>query len=105
LDFSGNAFPGAENILFNPIISNGVFSASQNGMLLYQQGSLPAPVVVFPNEGKTTMKFRPRRPTRRTFWRSACPAHVGTLPGPPAQVKNNFVKFQAQLLLFAGMPT
>ena len=34
LDFSGTAFPVAENILFNPIISNGVFSASQNGMLL-----------------------------------------------------------------------
>jgi Tol biopolymer transport system component len=44
LDFSGDAFPVAENIQFNPIISNGVFSASRNGVLLYQQGSLAGSV-------------------------------------------------------------
>jgi len=54
LDFSGDAFPVAENILFNPIISNGVFSASQNGMLLYQQGSLTGSVslLMFDREGR-----------------------------------------------------
>jgi len=54
LDFSGDAFPVAENILFNPIISNGVFSASQNGMLLYQQGSLTGFVslLMFDREGR-----------------------------------------------------
>src|SRR5579864_4571011 len=54
LDFSGSAFPVAENILFNPIISNGAFSASQNGMLLYQQGSLTGSVsqLMFDREGR-----------------------------------------------------
>jgi hypothetical protein len=54
LDFSGDAFLVAENILFNPLISNGVFSASQNGMLLYQQGSLTGSVslVMFDREGR-----------------------------------------------------
>jgi serine/threonine protein kinase len=54
LDFVGDAFPLAENIQFNPIISNGVFSASQNGMLLYQQGSLTGSVLLlmFDREGK-----------------------------------------------------
>jgi eukaryotic-like serine/threonine-protein kinase len=54
LDFSGDAFPVAENILFNPIISNGVFSASQNGMLLYQQGSLTGSfsLLMFDREGR-----------------------------------------------------
>jgi len=54
LDFSGDAFPLAENIQFNPIISNGVFSASQNGVLLYQQGSLTGSfsLLMFDREGK-----------------------------------------------------
>jgi len=54
LDFSGNAFPVSENILFNPIISNGAFSASQNGMLLYQQGSLTGSVslLMFDRQGR-----------------------------------------------------
>lgn len=54
LDFNGNAFPVAENILFNPIISNGAFSASQNGMLLYQQGGLAGTVslLMFDREGR-----------------------------------------------------
>jgi serine/threonine protein kinase/Tol biopolymer transport system component len=54
LDFIGDAVPLAENIQFNPIISNGVFSASQNGMLLYQQGSLTGSVslVMFDREGR-----------------------------------------------------
>jgi len=54
LDFGGNAFPVAENILFNPIISNGAFSASQNGLLLYQQGSLTGSVslLMFDREGR-----------------------------------------------------
>ena len=54
LDFGGNAFPVAQNILFNPIISNGAFSASQNGVLLYQQGSLTDSVslLMFDRAGK-----------------------------------------------------
>ena len=59
LDFSGDAFPLAENILFNPIISNGVFSASQNGVLLYQQGTLSgsASLLMFDREGKQLSSF------------------------------------------------
>jgi eukaryotic-like serine/threonine-protein kinase len=54
LDLNGDAFPLAENILFNPIISNGVFSASQSGTLLYQQGSLTGSVslLMFDREGR-----------------------------------------------------
>jgi Tol biopolymer transport system component len=54
LDFIGDAFPLAENIQFNPIISNGIFSASQNGVLLYQQGSLTGAVslLMFDREGR-----------------------------------------------------
>ena len=54
LDFIGDAIPLAENIQFNPIISNGVFSASQNGVLLYQQGSFTssASLLMFDREGR-----------------------------------------------------
>ena len=34
---------------------------------------------------------------------SACPAQVGALPGPPANVKNDFVNVPIQLPLFAGV--
>ena len=64
LGFSGNAFPVAENILFNPIISNGAFSASQNGMLLYQQGGVTGPgsLLMFDREGRQLSRIGdPRR--------------------------------------------
>ena len=39
LDFTGEAVPVAEGVQFDPIYSNGVFSVSENGVLLYQTGS------------------------------------------------------------------
>jgi len=38
LDFTGEAAPVAEGVLFDPSFSNGIFSVSENGTLLYQQG-------------------------------------------------------------------
>ena len=54
LDFSEKLFLLQKTSKFNPIISNGVFSVSQNGVLLYQQGSLTGSVslVMFDREGK-----------------------------------------------------
>jgi Tol biopolymer transport system component len=39
LEFSGDAVPIAEGVQFDGIFSNGVFSASGNGVLLYQTGT------------------------------------------------------------------
>ena len=39
LEFSGEAVAVAEGVQFDPIFSNGVFSVSQNGTLIYQTGS------------------------------------------------------------------
>jgi len=39
LEFSGDAVPIAEGVQFDSIFSNGVFSASGNGVLLYQAGT------------------------------------------------------------------
>jgi serine/threonine protein kinase/Tol biopolymer transport system component len=38
LDFTGEAVPIAEGVQFDSLFSNGIFSASENGTLLYQQG-------------------------------------------------------------------
>jgi Tol biopolymer transport system component len=38
LDFTGEAVPVAEGVQFDPLFSNGIFSVSENGLLLYQQG-------------------------------------------------------------------
>ena len=38
LDFSGDAFPIAENVSFNSQFSKGSFSVSENGILIYQSG-------------------------------------------------------------------
>ncbi len=38
LDFAGEAVPIAEGIQFDPLFSNGIFSVSESGALLYQQG-------------------------------------------------------------------
>jgi Tol biopolymer transport system component len=39
LDFTGDAVPLAEGLQFDPIYSNGVFSVSGSGVLLYQTGT------------------------------------------------------------------
>jgi Tol biopolymer transport system component len=39
LDFTGEAVAVAEGVEFDPIFSNGTFSVSQNGILVYQMGS------------------------------------------------------------------
>ncbi len=39
LEFSGDPVPVAEGVQFDPIFSNGIFSVSGNGVLLYQRGS------------------------------------------------------------------
>ena len=38
LDFTAEPVPLAEGVQFDPLFSNGVFSVSENGILLYQQG-------------------------------------------------------------------
>jgi Tol biopolymer transport system component/predicted Ser/Thr protein kinase len=38
LDLTGEAVPIAEGVQFDPLFSNGIFSASENSELLYQQG-------------------------------------------------------------------
>jgi len=38
LNFMGEASPFAEGVQFDPIFSNGIFSVSENGTLLYQRG-------------------------------------------------------------------
>ena len=41
LEFSGDPVPVGEGVQFDPVVSNGVFSASGSGELLYQTGSSP----------------------------------------------------------------
>jgi eukaryotic-like serine/threonine-protein kinase len=41
LDFTGEAVPVAEEVQFDPQFSSAIFSVSQNGALLYQQGKGP----------------------------------------------------------------
>jgi len=38
LDFTGEAVPIAQGVQFDPLFSNGIFSVSEDGALLYQQG-------------------------------------------------------------------
>jgi eukaryotic-like serine/threonine-protein kinase len=54
LEFTGDALPLAEGVQFDPLFSNGVFSASENGTLLYQagKGSNPHFIVLFDRAGK-----------------------------------------------------
>jgi serine/threonine protein kinase/Tol biopolymer transport system component len=54
LEFTGEALPVAEGVQFDPMFSNGVFSASEKGTLLYQQGkgSNPHSLVLFDRTGK-----------------------------------------------------
>jgi eukaryotic-like serine/threonine-protein kinase len=54
LEFTGDALPVAEGVQFDPLFSNGVFSTSENGTLLYQagKGSNPHSIVLFDRTGK-----------------------------------------------------
>jgi eukaryotic-like serine/threonine-protein kinase len=54
LEFTGDALPIAEGVQFDPLFSNGVFSTSENGTLLYQagKGSNPHSIVLFDRNGK-----------------------------------------------------
>jgi len=55
LDFTGEAVPIAEGIQFDPLFSNGVFSVSENGELLYQQGKrffVPHALILLDRSGK-----------------------------------------------------
>jgi serine/threonine protein kinase/Tol biopolymer transport system component len=54
LDFSGEAVPIAEGIQFDSIFSNGIFSVSENGALVYQlgKGSSAHSLVLFDRIGK-----------------------------------------------------
>jgi serine/threonine protein kinase/Tol biopolymer transport system component len=54
LEFEGDALPIAEGVRFDPLFSNGVFSTSKNGILLYQEGkgSSPHSIVLFDRTGK-----------------------------------------------------
>jgi Tol biopolymer transport system component len=54
LDFTGEAFPIAESVQSDPVFSNALFSASQNGLLLYQEGKSYSPysLLMFDREGK-----------------------------------------------------
>jgi eukaryotic-like serine/threonine-protein kinase len=54
LDFTGEAVPIAEGVQFDSQFSNGIFSASENGALLYQQGkgSSAHSLLLFDRTGK-----------------------------------------------------
>jgi Tol biopolymer transport system component len=54
LDFTGEAFPVAESVQFDSLFSNGIFSVSENGLLLYQQGqgSSAHSLLLFDRTGK-----------------------------------------------------
>jgi Tol biopolymer transport system component len=54
LDFTGEAFPVAEGVQFDFLFSNGIFSVSENGLLLYQQGkgSSSHSLLLFDRTGK-----------------------------------------------------
>ena len=54
LDFTGEAVPIAEGVQFDPIFSNGIFSVSEDGAFLYQQGkgSSAHSLLLFDRTGK-----------------------------------------------------
>jgi eukaryotic-like serine/threonine-protein kinase len=54
LDFTGEAVPIAEGVQFDPAFSNGIFSVSENGALLYQsgKGSSAHSLLLFDRTGK-----------------------------------------------------
>jgi Tol biopolymer transport system component len=54
LDFTGEAFPVAEGVQFDFLFSNGIFSVSENGALLYQlgKGSRSHSLLLFDRTGK-----------------------------------------------------
>jgi hypothetical protein len=54
LDFTGEADPIAEGVQFDSLFSNGIFSVSENGALLYQQGkgSSAHSLLLFDRTGK-----------------------------------------------------
>jgi eukaryotic-like serine/threonine-protein kinase len=54
LDFTGESVPVAEGVQFDPSFSSGIFSVSENGILLYQQGKggVVHSLVLFDRNGK-----------------------------------------------------
>ena len=59
LEFTGDAVPIVDGVQFDPLWSNGLFSVSQNGLLVYQEGeSLTTySLLVFDREGKQLSKI------------------------------------------------
>ena len=79
LEFTGEAVPLAEDIIVRPLTGAGVFSATDNGVLLYMTGS--------PERGRRAAVLRSRPDDRWTGWAGTRPTTTRSrsprTAGPP----------------------